>query len=129
MKPLVPGGSASPDPSMAAAGIRSNFKTFASRKGVKLLVNAFSVFENPASKNISASECARSLSSFIDLYNFDGVNIDFRDKTAMKEGKGITWLTVFLLSLGRVNNRVVSLSLDAELFDLARYPNSNPVPI
>ena len=96
---------------------------------MKLLVNAFSSFEDPASKNISASKCAQTLSAFIDSYNLDGVNIDFRDTEAMKDGKGITWLTVFILSLKRTKESKVFLSLNAELFDLERYPINNPIPL
>ena len=47
----------------------------------------------------------------------------------MSNGSGIPWLTVFLLTLGRKINRTVFLTLDAGLYDLRRYPMSNPVPI
>ena len=77
---LPPGPAPSSALKMSSAEIRMSLKSLAGRKGVKLLVNAFSSFQNPVTNNQSASECANSLAKFIDQNNLDGANLDFRDE-------------------------------------------------
>ncbi len=73
---------------------RAALKALYRKAGIAILVNAFSSFYNPVSGgNFSASECADRLYSFVRSYDLDGVNIDFRDNVASKEGKSLKWLT------------------------------------
>jgi hypothetical protein len=91
---------------------------------VKLLVNAFGSFENPVSSNLSATDCAGKLLSFIQTYDLDGANIDYQDVSSFQKG-GIAWLTQFTLALNSNDNNtqyIFSHSVDASLFDRAKLP-------
>jgi hypothetical protein len=118
-----------PNSTMEATQIRQALRDSAQRKGVKLLVNAFSSFDNPASSNISAQNCANALASFVDTYGFDGANLDFRDTQAFQEGKVLPWLTQFLLTLGHKQGRTLSVTLNASLYNLSAYSTSDPAMI
>lgn len=73
--------------------VRTAIKNIFREKGIKLLVNAFSSNQSPATANQSAPDCANNLLSFAKDYGFDGINLDFRDLDALKQAKALGWLT------------------------------------
>lgn len=80
--------------------LRSEFKAMVAQKGIKLLVNAFSSYENPTTEvTDSAETVAIRLAQFVTAYGFDGVDIDYRDSRAFLTGTGETWLQNFTIKL------------------------------
>lgn len=78
---------------------RQMIKEFYRSSGIKLFVNAFSTYENPVSDGLDPINCSISLLAYIKEYEFDGVNIDFRDIGSFKGKGGLSWMTNFMLNI------------------------------
>lgn len=75
--------------------IKNEFK----KRGSKILMNAYS-FQRPISeKNASSTDESANLAQFINMYNFDGVSIDFDDFNSLKDKTASQWLTTLLKTL------------------------------
>ena len=75
--------------------VRTMIKEKYSSQGVKILVNVFSGFEYPTTAGFKAEEVAINLAQFVINFNFDGVDIDYQDSFAFRNGKGEQWLINF----------------------------------
>ena len=83
------------------------------KKASKILFNAYS-FERPISeKNATAVDEANNIAQFINMYNFDGVSIDFDDFNSVKDKTASPWLTTFLKTLRKQlgKNKLIVLQI------------------
>lgn len=62
-------------------------------------MNAYS-FERPISqKNADPTDEGNNIAQFVNMYNFDGVSIDFDDFNSVKDKNASTWLSTMLKTL------------------------------
>lgn len=83
------------------------------KRAAKILLNAYS-FERPISeKNASATDEANNLAQFVNMYNLDGVSIDFDDFNSVKDKTASAWLTTLLKSLRKQigKNKIIVLQI------------------
>lgn len=73
---------------------------------------------------MNATDCASKLLTFLEDYDLDGANIDFRDVSSFQNG-AIEWITKFTLGLNddkKASKYIFSHSVDIPLFDQSQYP-------
>jgi len=61
-------------------------------QGVKVLISAFGATDFPTSEGHDPVKVATDLAAFVKTNNFDGVDLDWEDNSAMDAGKGEAWL-------------------------------------
>lgn len=103
--------------------IQKNFKTIFKDFGIKLMVGAFGTTEHPTTVWVEPMELAGNLSKFVMENNLDGVDVDWEDNEAMKNGKGVDWLVRFSAVLRQnLPSHIISHSPQAPYFVACNTP-------
>ena len=70
--------------------------------GVSIMISAFGAAEYPTTKGLDPVTCAQKLGDYVNLNNYDGVDVDYEDNEAMNKGTGEQWVILFMKHLRKL---------------------------
>ena len=106
------------------AEIQATLKKNFTNAGVKLMVSAFGATQAPTSLGVDAVDCGLKLAKFVTDNLFDGVDIDWEDTPAFKNGVGEDWLITLTKTL-RANlpaDAIITHAPQGPYFSKGLYP-------
>lgn len=92
--------------------------------GKKIVVRAFGDGESPTTGKFDPVTCGKSIAAFVLSNNLDGVDIHYKDNTALNAGLAEQWLITFSKTLrNTLPFHLISHSIEDYMLNRGKYTN------